>query len=209
MAKVDVLLGLQWGDEGKGKIIDVLAPNYDIIARFQGGPNAGHSLEFNGIKVVLHQIPSGIFHKHIINVIGNGVVFDPVKFRNEILGSKNTPGLVNYIPLEEIKKRLIISDEAHFIVPGHRWLDEVYENAKGENKIGSTKCGIGPCYTDKTARIGIRTGEIKNTNFKQRFESLLSNHKDIINVYNDLFFEDNEGLEKENEEFFEAIEFLQ
>jgi len=208
-SKVDVLLGLQWGDEGKGKAIDVLTPIYDIVARFQGGPNAGHTLEFDDIKVVLHQVPSGIFHSNIINVIGNGVVFDPVKFHNEILGSKDIPGLVNYIPFEDIKKKLIISDEAHLILPSHRWLDEVYEISKGSNKIGSTKCGIGPCYTDKTARVGIRIGEIKKPGFKQRFENLLLNHKDIINIYNDLFFDDNEDWEREIEIFFEAIEFLQ
>lgn len=200
--KVDVLLGLQWGDEGKGKIVDVLAKNYDIVARFQGGPNAGHSLELDNIKFVTHQIPSGIFHENIVNVIGNGVVFDPVKFRNEV------DCLSEYLPFDEIIKKIILSDEAHLILPSHRWLDEVYEVSKGCSKIGSTKCGIGPAYTDKIARIGIRIGEIKEPDFKLKFEHLLASHKDLISIYDDLYLQRNENLESEIKDFFEAIIFL-
>ncbi len=200
--KVDVLLGLQWGDEGKGKIIDVLTPNYDIVARFQGGPNAGHTLEFNNIKVVLHQVPSGIFHPSIANVIGNGVVLDPVKFKNEILM------LEKYIPIQELKKRIIISNEAHLILPIHIWLDKFNEEKKGVSKIGSTLCGIGPCYTDKASRSGIRVGEIFESNFEIKFEKLIVNHKIGIDHENQLFFRTIERFKDEIEEFHESIKFL-
>jgi adenylosuccinate synthase len=153
MSKADVLLGLQWGDEGKGKIVDVLTPNYDIIARFQGGPNAGHTLEFNGIKHVLHTIPSGIFHPTAINIVGNGVVIDPVIFKKEI-DALLALGV-------DVKTKLLISKRAHLILPTHRLLDAASEAAKGKNKIGSTLKGIGPTYMDKTGRNGLRIGDIE------------------------------------------------
>ena len=147
---VDLLLGLQWGDEGKGKIVDVLTPKYDIIARFQGGPNAGHTLEFEGVKHVLHTIPSGIFRPNVINVIGNGVVIDPIILQKEI--EALTPFGI------DIKQRLLISRKAHIILPTHRLLDQASELSKGKAKIGSTLKGIGPCYMDKTGRNGLRIG---------------------------------------------------
>ena len=150
--KVDVLLGLQWGDEGKGKIVDVLTPKYDIIGRFQGGPNAGHTLEFNGIKHVLHTIPSGIFHPKAVNIIGNGVVIDPVVFKKEIDALLKL-GV-------DVKSKLIISKRAHLILPTHRLLDAASETSKGKEKIGSTLKGIGPTYMDKTGRNGLRVGDI-------------------------------------------------
>ena len=155
---VDVLLGLQWGDEGKGKIVDFLTPKYDIIARFQGGPNAGHTLEFEGIKHVLHTIPSGIFRDNVINVIGNGVVIDPVILKNEIeqLEKLNV----------NVKENLLISKKAHLILPTHKLLDKASEIAKGKHKIGSTLKGIGPTYMDKTGRNGLRVGDIKSEDFK-------------------------------------------
>ena len=170
--KIDILLGLQWGDEGKGKIVDALSPDYDIIARFQGGPNAGHSLEFNNIKHILHLIPSGIFHPGKINIIGNGVVLDPAVFRQEIdnLG----------IPLEELTKRLVISSRANLILPTHRMLDAAYEQKKGHLKIGSTLKGIGPTYTDKTSRNGLRAGDIMLKNFRQMYEGLSSGHLELL-----------------------------
>ncbi len=163
MSKVDVLLGLQWGDEGKGKIVDVLAPKYDVVARFQGGPNAGHTLEFDGIKHVLHQIPSGIFREKTRNVIGNGVVLDPVIFRTEIekLAKYNL----------KVKQNLFISKKATLILPTHRLLDAAYEKAKGENKIGSTLKGIGPTYQDKIGRQGLRVGDILSADFKDRLKN--------------------------------------
>ena len=154
---VDVLLGLQWGDEGKGKIVDVLTGNYDIIARFQGGPNAGHTLEFDGIKHVLHTIPSGIFHKNSINIVGNGVVIDPIIFKNEI-DALNKMG-VNLI------SRLLLSKKAHLILPTHKILDAASEKLKGKSKIGSTLKGIGPAYMDKTGRNGLRVGDINSPEF--------------------------------------------
>ena len=173
--KVDVLLGLQWGDEGKGKIVDVLASKYDIIARFQGGPNAGHTLEINGAKHVLHTIPSGIFRENVINIIGNGVVIDPVALMAEIehLGTLNV----------NVKKNLLISKKAHLILPSHRTLDAAMESAKGCNKIGSTLKGIGPVYTDKVARCGLRTGDINSTNFKVKYNSIKETHLNIIKNY--------------------------
>ena len=174
MSKVDVLLGLQWGDEGKGKIVDVLTNNYDIIARFQGGPNAGHTLEFDGIKHVLHTIPSGIFHKGIINLIGNGVVVDPVIFEKEI-NSINELGL-------EISE-LLISKKAHLILPTHKHLDAASEIAKGKKKVGSTLKGIGPTYMDKTGRNGLRIGDIESNNFEKKFNELTKKHEHLLKEY--------------------------
>ena len=174
MTKADVLLGLQWGDEGKGKIVDVLTKNYDIIARFQGGPNAGHTLEFDGIKHVLHTIPSGIFHKGIINLIGNGVVIDPVIFEKEILD-------IEKLNLEI--SELLISKKAHLILPTHKLLDAASEKAKGENKIGSTLKGIGPTYMDKTGRNGLRVGDINSVNFNEKYEKLKNKHIELLKFY--------------------------
>lgn len=194
--KVDVLLGLQWGDEGKGKIVDVLTPNYSIIARFQGGPNAGHTLEFEGIKHVLHTIPSGIFRKDVINVIGNGVVIDPVIFQKEI--EKLAPFNM------DIKKNLLISKKAHLILPTHRLLDQASEAAKGINKIGSTLKGIGPTYMDKTGRNGLRVGDILSPKFKEKYDALVEKHVGILKHH--------EGFEYDLAElegpFFEGIELL-
>jgi adenylosuccinate synthase len=172
MSKVDVLLGLQWGDEGKGKIVDVLAPKYDVVARFQGGPNAGHTLEFDGIKHVLHQIPSGIFREKTKNVIGNGVVLDPVVFRTEI------EKLEKY--KLRVKDNLFISKKATLILPTHRLLDQAYEKAKGENKIGSTLKGIGPTYQDKIGRQGLRVGDILSDSFPEKFKKLTQVHFNIL-----------------------------
>jgi adenylosuccinate synthase len=195
MSKVDVLLGLQWGDEGKGKIVDVLAPKYDVVARFQGGPNAGHTLEFDGIKHVLHQIPSGIFREKTKNIIGNGVVLDPIVFKAEI---------------EKLKKynlnvhaNLFISKKATLILPTHRLLDQAYEKAKGDDKIGSTLKGIGPTYQDKIGRQGLRVGDILSNNFKDRFNKLIQIHFKILKEY-DVTFNWNE-LEAQ---FLDAIAFL-
>ncbi|MBR3287745.1 MAG: adenylosuccinate synthase [Bacteroidales bacterium] len=165
--KTDILLGLQWGDEGKGKAVDYLTPAYDVIARFQGGPNAGHSLEFNQVKHVLHTIPSGIFHAGKLNIIGNGVVIDPIIFQSEIDGLK--PHGVDF-------SKLLISKKAHLILPTHRLLDAAMEAAKGKSKIGSTLKGIGPTYTDKTARHGLRVGDIFLPTFQARYERLLEKH---------------------------------
>lgn len=193
--KVDVLLGLQWGDEGKGKIVDYLAPKYDIVARFQGGPNAGHTLEFDGIKHVLHQIPSGIFRGDIKNIIGNGIVLDPVVLKEEI------EGLSKY--QLNLKENLFISKKAQLILPTHRLLDAAYEKAKGENKIGSTLKGIGPTYQDKVARQGLRVGDILLTGFRAKYDALVKQHIDILQFY---AFE--YELEAQQKSFFEAIAFL-
>ena len=150
--KVDVLLGLQWGDEGKGKVVDVLTPNYDVVARFQGGPNAGHTLEFEGQKYVLRSIPSGIFQGDKVNIIGNGVVLDPALFKEEAMALEKSG--------HNLKDRLIISKKAHLIMPTHRVLDAAYEAAKGDSKVGTTGKGIGPTYTDKVSRNGLRVGDI-------------------------------------------------
>mgnify|MGYP002622103868 CR=1 FL=1 len=168
MSKVDVLLGLQWGDEGKGKVVDVLTPEYDVIARFQGGPNAGHTLEFNGTKHVLHIIPSGIFHESKLNVIGNGVLIEPRIFEGEVqaLADKGV----------DATKNLYISQKAHLILPSHRMLDAANEQAKGNAKIGSTLKGIGPAYTDKIARNGLRVGDIMQSDFAERYELLKYQH---------------------------------
>ena len=173
--KVDVLLGLQWGDEGKGKIVDVLTPKYDIIARFQGGPNAGHTLEFEGIKHVLHTIPSGIFRKEVLNIVGNGVVIDPVIFQKEL--EKLAPFNIDF------KKNLLISKKAHLILPTHRLLDAASETAKGKNKIGSTLKGIGPTYMDKTGRNGLRVGDIFAPNFREKYDALVEKHVGILKHY--------------------------
>jgi len=193
--KIDILLGLQWGDEGKGKIVDALSPDYDIIARFQGGPNAGHSLEFNNIKHILHLIPSGIFHPDKINIIGNGVVLDPAVFRQEIdnLG----------IPLEELTKRLVISSRANLILPTHRMLDAAYEQKKGHLKIGSTLKGIGPTYTDKTSRNGLRAGDIMLKDFRQMYEGLSSGHLELLRQ-----LEYESDISKYEKDWFAGIDLL-
>lgn len=194
--KLDVLLGLQWGDEGKGKIVDVLTPKYDVIARFQGGPNAGHTLEFEGHKHVLHTIPSGIFHDKAENLVGNGVVIDPIVFAKEL--EKLAPF---QIPLS---KRLLISEKAHLIVPTHRLLDAASEQAKGKNKIGSTLKGIGPTYMDKTGRNGLRVGDVKAPNFLDKYNALKEKHLNILKHYDEL----NVDLTAMEKEWFEAIEIL-
>jgi adenylosuccinate synthase len=186
--KVDVLLGLQWGDEGKGKIVDVFTPQYDIIARFQGGPNAGHTLEFEGIKHVLHTIPSGIFREGVINLVGNGVVIDPVIFKGEL--DKLAPFNIDF------KKRLFISKKAHLILPTHKLLDAASETSKGKNKIGSTLKGIGPTYMDKTGRNGLRVGDIFSPNFKEKYQTLIDKHIGILSNYDNFDF-DLASLEKE------------
>ncbi len=173
--KIDILLGLQWGDEGKGKVVDVLTSKYDVIARFQGGPNAGHSLEFNGIRHVLHIIPSGIFHKEKMNIIGNGVVIDPIIFEEEIEALVK----MGLTPTEN----LCISKKAHLIMPTHKLLDAAYEAKKGAQKIGSTLKGIGPTYTDKTARTGLRICDIISPNFEEKYQHLLNQHKEILDQY--------------------------
>jgi len=193
----DLLLGLQWGDEGKGKIVDVLTSNYDIIARFQGGPNAGHTLEFDGIKHVLRTIPSGIFHTNSINIIGNGVVIDPVVFKSEV------DGLAKFNL--NLKDKLIISRKAHLILPTHRLLDAASETAKGKAKIGSTLKGIGPTYMDKTGRNGIRVGDIELADFKERYRQLADKHEAMIAFYDVAIQYNLAELEKE---FFDAIEDL-
>lgn len=194
--KVDVLLGLQWGDEGKGKIVDVLTPQYDVIARFQGGPNAGHTLEFEGIKHVLHTIPSGIFHKNVINLIGNGVVIDPVVFQKEI--EKLKPFNI------DIKSTLLLSKKAHLILPTHRLLDAASEAAKGKNKIGSTLKGIGPTYMDKTGRNGLRVGDIFSPRFQEKYQTLVDKHLGMLKHYEGFEF----NLSEHEAAFFEGIELL-
>lgn len=192
---VDVLLGLQWGDEGKGKIVDVLAPKYQVVARFQGGPNAGHTLEFDGFKHVLHQIPSGIFRQEVQNIIGNGVVLDPIIFKKEI------DGLARFNL--DLRKNLEISKKASIILPTHRLLDAAYEKAKGDAKIGSTLKGIGPTYTDKISRQGLRVGDMISPDFPAKYKALVERHKAILDVYK--FEYDLAAAEKE---FFEAVEFM-
>ena len=194
---VDLLLGLQWGDEGKGKIVDVLTSKYDLIARFQGGPNAGHTLEFDGKKHVLHTIPSGIFHENALNIVGNGVVIDPVIFKRELdnLAKFN----VDY------KKKLLISRKAHLILPTHRLLDAASEAAKGKAKIGSTLKGIGPTYMDKTGRNGIRVGDLELSDWKERYRNLANKHEAMIRFYDvDVQY----NLAELESEFFDAIEVL-
>ncbi|MFT4678152.1 MAG: adenylosuccinate synthase [Flavobacteriales bacterium] len=193
--KVDVLLGLQWGDEGKGKLVDVLTPDYDIIARFQGGPNAGHTLEFDGIKHVLHTIPSGIFHSDTMNVVGNGVVIDPITFKNEI-DALAKMGV-------DVRKNLYLSRRAHLILPTHRLLDAASEAEKGRNKIGSTLKGIGPTYMDKTGRNGLRIGDIFRDDFKEMYTKLVEKHSRLLGFHN---FEYN--LNELEPEWFESIDLL-
>ena len=193
--QIDVLLGLQWGDEGKGKIVDVLTRNYNVIARFQGGPNAGHTLEIGNMKHVLHTIPSGIFHENTSNVIGNGVVIDPVILMKEIdnLDQYNL----------DLLKSLFISRRAHLILPSHRILDAASEEAKGKMKIGSTLKGIGPTYMDKTGRNGLRVGDIELADFKERYNALVEKHKTILKNYDFEY-----DLSEFEPQWFEAIERL-
>lgn len=194
--KVDVLLGLQWGDEGKGKIVDVLTPQYDIIARFQGGPNAGHTLEFDGQKHVLHTIPSGVFREGKLNLIGNGVVIDPVIFQREV-AEVSQHGV-------DVRERLLISRKAHLILPTHRLLDAANEQDKGKNKIGSTLRGIGPTYMDKTGRNGLRVGDIFLPDFQERYDRLVAKHERLLGN----FPEFNYDLDEHEPVWFEAIEKL-
>lgn len=193
--KVDVLLGLQWGDEGKGKIVDVLTPKYDIIGRFQGGPNAGHTLEFNGIKHVLHTIPSGIFHEKSVNIIGNGVVIDPVIFKKEIDALKKL-GV-------DLNSRLLLSKRAHLILPTHRLIDAASEAAKGKEKIGSTLKGIGPTYMDKTGRNGLRVGDINLPDFIEKYKALIEKHKQLLKHHDFKY-----NLDELEPAWFEGIEVL-
>ncbi len=192
--KTDILLGLQWGDEGKGKIVDVLTKKYDIIARFQGGPNAGHTLEFDGIKHVLHTIPSGIFHKGVTNLIGNGVVIDPIIFQKEI---------INIEKLDIEYSELLISKKAHLILPTHKLLDAASEKAKGKLKIGSTLKGIGPTYMDKTGRNGLRVGDISLPKFKEKYTALKNKHIQLLN-----FYDYNYNLEELEFKWFQSLEIL-
>ena len=192
---VDVLLGLQWGDEGKGKIVDVLTPHYDIIARFQGGPNAGHTLEFEGIKHVLHTIPSGIFRNDVMNIIGNGVVIDPVILQKEIqqLEKLNV----------DVQSKLLISKKAHLILPTHKLLDQASEIAKGKQKIGSTLKGIGPTYMDKTGRNGLRIGDISSVDFNKKYQKLKEKHFKILKDSTLL-----KNLDSIESEFLKSIEYI-
>ena len=192
---VDVILGLQWGDEGKGKIVDYFAPRYDVVARFQGGPNAGHTLYVEGQKMVLHQIPSGIFHQNTVNIIGNGVVLDPVTLKKEC-DKVAAMGI-------DVKKNLFISERTNIIVPTHRALDKASELQKGESKIGSTLKGIGPAYMDKTGRNAIRVGDLLDKSFISQYIKLRLKHQKLLDNFN--FIEDITAWE---EEFFEALEFL-
>ncbi|MFW6309532.1 MAG: adenylosuccinate synthase [Prolixibacteraceae bacterium] len=195
--KVDVLLGLQWGDEGKGKVVDVLTPKYDVITRFQGGPNAGHTLEFNNIKQVLHTIPSGIFRENKINIIGNGVVIDPIVFKKEIESLKK----IGF----DIAKNLYISKKAHLILPTHRILDAASEQQKGETKIGSTLKGIGPTYKDKIGREGLRVGDLE-VNFNEKYNSRIDNHKNMLEEY--FKYDYKQVLADCEQEWFEGVEVL-
>ncbi len=193
---IDVILGLQWGDEGKGKIVDYLANNYDIVARFQGGPNAGHTLKFDGQKFVLHTIPSGIFRENLINLIGNGVVIDPITLEKEIHKIKSVVG--------DYKERLLVSKKAHLILPTHRYIDAATESFKGKEKIGSTLKGIGPTYMDKTGRNGLRVGDIMLPNFMEKYESLRAKHLGILKLYPEIDF----NLKAEEEKWFNSLENL-
>jgi len=196
MHKIDVILGLQWGDEGKGKIVDYLAPNYDMVARFQGGPNAGHTLKFGGKKYVLHTVPSGIFRENLNNLIGNGVVLDPVTFRRELHNLEES-GV-------DFSRRLFVSRKAHLILPTHRWLDAASEAHKGKSKIGSTLKGIGPTYMDKTGRNGLRIGDIELSSFKDQYEALKLKHLDLLKIYAPVDFD----LETAEKEWFESLSVL-
>lgn len=196
MQNIDVILGLQWGDEGKGKIVDYLATGYDMVARFQGGPNAGHTLKFGGKKYVLHTVPSGIFRENLLNLIGNGVVLDPVTFRRE-LHSLEESGV-------DFAHRLFISRKAHLILPTHRWLDAASEAHKGKSKIGSTLKGIGPTYMDKTGRNGLRIGDIESPNFREHYEALKTKHLELLKIYAPVDFD----LETAEREWFDSISTL-
>lgn len=196
MTKVDVVLGLQWGDEGKGKVVDVLTPNYKAIARFQGGPNAGHSLKFGGEEFVLHTVPSGIFRENSINIIGNGVVIDPVILMDEIHKIEAKDG--------DISKKLLIAKRAQLILPSHRMLDAASEAAKGASKIGSTLKGIGPAYMDKTGRNGLRVGDILAENFKEKYNALKEKHVGMLSLYPDFTYDNTEYEQK----WFAAVEEL-
>jgi adenylosuccinate synthase len=193
---IDVILGLQWGDEGKGKIVDYLAPQYDIVARFQGGPNAGHTLKFDGKKYVLHTIPSGIFRPELLNLIGNGVVIDPITLVREI-EALEAAGV-------EYKDRLLVAKKAHLILPTHRYLDAASENAKGKAKIGSTLKGIGPTYMDKTGRNGLRVGDITRDDFDARYQSLKEKHLKLLEIYPPTDFD----LEQEEQKWMDSLELL-
>ncbi|NLD63663.1 MAG: adenylosuccinate synthase [Bacteroidales bacterium] len=193
--KIDILLGLQWGDEGKGKIVDALAPGYDLVARFQGGPNAGHTIEFNGVKHVLHLIPSGIFHEGKINIIGNGLVVDPVVFRNEV----ESLGMAT----ASIRERLLISVKAHLIMPTHKLIDAAQEASLGDAKIGSTLRGIGPAYTDKASRKGLRIGDLLRKDFIEIYRSRVNDHLRMLQGYG--YSSDLKELE---DEWFDSVEFL-
>ena len=194
--KVDVILGLQWGDEGKGKIVDYLADQYDIVARFQGGPNAGHTIIIGDQKHVLHTIPSGVFRKDIINVIGNGVVLDPIVFRKELqLLKQSDPSAIG---------RILVAKKAHLILPTHRYLDAASENAKGKEKIGSTLRGIGPTYMDKTGRNGLRVGDMYLPDFMEKYANLKQKHLKLLDIYPELDFD----LEHEERLWFESLEDL-
>lgn len=196
MKKIDVVLGLQWGDEGKGKVVDVLTPSYKVIARFQGGPNAGHSLHFNGKSYVLNTIPSGIFRDDTINIIGNGVVIDPVTLSGEI-ARLEAEGV-------DVASKLYISKKAHLITPTHRILDAASEAAKGGSKIGSTLKGIGPTYMDKTGRNGLRVGDILAPDFKKRYETLRSKHEHLLKIYPGFEY----NVEEYEKEWMEGISNL-
>jgi len=193
---VDVLLGLQWGDEGKGKVVDYLAEKYDVVARFQGGPNAGHTLILNGKKHVLHTIPSGVFRSGVINIIGNGVVIDPITLKRE-MGNLIDAG-VNF------KDNLYISKKAHLILPSHRMLDAAMEASKGDGKIGSTLRGIGPTYTDKIARRGLRIGDVFDANFAKRYEELKAVHLEMASIYPKIDF----NFEEEDAKFMDSVQFV-
>ncbi|MFZ1703459.1 MAG: adenylosuccinate synthase [Saprospiraceae bacterium] len=193
---VDVLLGLQWGDEGKGKIVDYLANQYDLVCRFQGGPNAGHTIKIGSDKFVLHTIPSGVFRENIINLIGNGVVLDPITFVKEI-NTLEKAGI-------EFLSRLFISRKAHIIIPTHRYLDKASEASKGTSKIGSTLKGIGPAYMDKTGRNGLRIGDIHLADFEKRYKELKEKHLGLIKMYPEVEFD----LEEQEKNFFQAIEII-
>lgn len=196
MQKIDVILGLQWGDEGKGKIVDYLAEGYDIVARFQGGPNAGHTLKFGGNKYVLHTVPSGIFRENLINLIGNGVVLDPVVFQRELRSLEQSN--------VKFHSRLLISRKAHLILPTHRWLDAASEAHKGKSKIGSTLKGIGPTYMDKTGRNGLRVGDIELPSFREQYEALKIKHLELLKIYPEISFD----LAGEEKNWFESLDTL-
>ena len=194
--QIDVILGLQWGDEGKGKIVDYLAEQYDIVARFQGGPNAGHTLKFDGKKFVLHTVPSGIFRPKLLNLIGNGVVLDPVVFRRELQFLEESG--VAY------QERLLLSRKAHLILPTHRWLDMASEAHKGQSKIGSTLKGIGPTYMDKTGRNGLRLGDVEHTSFREQYEALKNKHLELLKIYPPVPFD----LESAEKAWFDSLTAL-